>query len=163
MKPKHSALALLASVITAAAIVGCSTAQQDKISAIFNSPANQAVLQVVGNVVLNSALACAESAANQYVSTSSVSGKSIEHAAITGGFNSVAFQLRTLQSTPQASSPQAIAQAFAFSGLAPAATAQVAPTVATAVAGAVAQGVSPDKANEAAAVALDAAAQQAAK
>lgn len=143
------------------AIGACSQIQMEKASAWFNSPANQAVLKAVGNIVLQSALACAESAANQYVSTGNVSGKALEASAISGSLNAAAYQLRSLQATPEAASPAAIAQAFAFSGLSPANAAQVAPSVANAVAGAVAQGAPPDTANEAAAKALDTAAAQA--
>jgi hypothetical protein len=139
----------------------CSTQQQAQISTWFNSPANQAVLKTVGAIVLNSAIACAQSAANQYVNTGTVDGKALEASAITGGLNGAAAQLRSLQATPEAASPKAVYQAFQFSGLSPATAAQVAPVVSTAIAGAVAQGVPPDRANEAAAIALDAAAKQA--
>ena len=163
MKSKYIALAIIVTVLASAplALVSCSTDQQDKFSTFFNSAGNQAVLQVVGNVVLNSAMACAESAANQYVSTGGVNSKALEAAAISGGLNSAADQLRSFQATPQAGSPKAVAQAFSFSGLTPAVAAKVAPSVATAIAGAVAQGIPPDTANEAAAAALNAAASKA--
>jgi len=118
------------------------------------TPRGRQVLQVVGDVVLQAALNAAASAASQYAETGEVDGSRLAAASISGA----AFGLRSLESTPQAASPQAIASTVAQSTDNPAIARSLAPVVAQGVQTAIQNGVAPSVAVEHAASQLDAAA-----
>lgn len=130
------------------ALSACST-QQKQIADFAGTPAGQSIISAVENAVSAAATNAAQQAA-----TGKVNGKKVALASL----SSVSQQLRSLQSTGKAADPNAITAAVQAGSASPAVTQIVAPTVATIVAGAVSQHISPDAANEAAAIGLDKAA-----
>ncbi len=104
--------------------------------------------------MLNAAVTAGEDAAAQYISNGEVDGRHVAAASISG----VNIQLRSLEGTPQAASPQAIGVAISQGADNPAIARQISPVIINGVVTAIQSGVPPSMAIEHAAVQLDTAA-----
>jgi hypothetical protein len=123
------------------------------------SPEGRQALRVVGEVVLNAAVNAAASAASQYAETGEVDGGKLAGASISGA----ALGLRSLEATPQAANPRAIANTIAQSTGDAAMARTLGPVIANGVQTAIQSGVPASVAVEHAAVQLDTAAKESGK
>ena len=141
--------ALSLSLLAAFTFEACTTDSAGKLVGRPLTAGEKQALNVVGTVVLEAAV----SAADSYAQTGKVNGGAVA----AGALNGAAYGLRSMESTPQAGDPAAIAATLQSTSGNAVITSQVTPAVQGSVAKAAQSGVPPSAALEAAAVALDAA------
>src|SRR5258707_3447260 len=132
-----------APLILLLALTACTTVEQQKLAGFLNSPEGQAIT--------DTALNAANAAAKDYVETGKVDEKTVAISALSGASQG----LGTLQATPNAAKPAAIAEVVHTQSDNSPIASKIPPVVAAPIDRAVKKGAPADAANEAAARALD--------